>query len=74
MWDYAREGNVRKLKMSIDSGRYSAEQQTHWLKNTPLHIAVRSLQLEIVKSLLYDYQVDVSVKNSLEKSALDVAQ
>ena len=28
VWDYAKEGNVRKLKQSIESGRFEPDQPT----------------------------------------------
>lgn len=43
VWDYAKEGNLKKLRQVIDSGRFGANDQTLWSKNTPLHIAVRNL-------------------------------
>ena len=54
-WDHAKEGNVRKLKACLDQGRFEVDQQTPYLKNTALHIAVKSLQLDVVKTLIYEY-------------------
>jgi ankyrin repeat protein len=75
VWDYAKEGNVRKMKQMIDSGRFSADQGTLYLKMTPLHIAVKHLQLDVIKTLLYDYGVDPShSRNSQGKTALDLCE
>lgn len=64
VWDYAKEGNIRKLKLSLDSGRFEVDEQTMLLKNTPLHVAVRFQQLETIKTLIYDYQADPTLVNS----------
>ena len=74
IWDYARDGNIRKLKQCIDSGRFSADHQTTLLKLTPLHFAVRALQMTSVKTLIYDYQADVNLPNANGKSPLDLAR
>ena len=64
VWDYAKEGNIRKLKLSLDSGRFEVDEQTMLLKNTPLYVAVRFQQLETIKTLIYDYQADPTLVNS----------
>lgn len=64
VWDYAKEGNIRKLKLSLDSGRFEVDEQTMLLKNTPLHVAVRFQQLETIKTLIYDYQANPTLVNS----------
>lgn len=74
VWDYAKEGNVRKLTLVLDSGRFEVNEQTMRLKNTPLHVAVCSQQLEIIKTLVYDYQADPVIVNAQGKSAFDMAK
>ena len=64
VWDYAKEGNIRKLKLSLDSGRFEVDEQTMLLKNTPLHVAVRFQQLETIRNLIYDYQANPTLVNS----------
>ena len=74
IWDYARDGNVRKLKESIDTGRFAADQATLYQQMTPMHIAVKNLQLEVIKCLLYDYNIDPrAYPNSSGKTPLDLS-
>lgn len=73
VWDYARDGNVRKLKQCIDTGRFTRDQQTTFLQQTPLHFAVRAIQMEVMKTLIYDYRANPNVPNVQGKSALDLA-
>lgn len=44
------------------------------MKNTPLHLAVKSLQLDIIKLLVFDYQASPTIQNAQGKTALDLAQ
>ena len=74
VWDYAKEGNLRKLRSCIEAQRFQPDDQTKWLKNTPLHIAVKNQQLEIVKCLVYDYGSDPSVENNQGKTPMALAQ
>eukprot|EP00347_Sterkiella_histriomuscorum_P016183 403354171 len=74
VWDYAKEGNLRKLKFILDTGKFQANDQTPWNKNTALHIAVRGQQLEIIKSLIYDYNADITIENALGKTVSILAQ
>ncbi|CDW79967.1 ankyrin repeat [Stylonychia lemnae] len=73
IWDYAKEGNLRKLKLSIDSGKFEVNEQTPWRKDTPLHVAVRVQQLEVIKCLIYDYDADINIQNNLGKSPIQMA-
>ncbi|TNV86076.1 hypothetical protein FGO68_gene9698 [Halteria grandinella] len=74
VWDYARDGNVRKLRQCIELGRFEADQQTQWMKNTPLHIAVKGIKLEIIKVLVHDYSLNPNITfNSLQKTPLHLA-
>lgn len=74
VWDYAREGNIRKLKQCIDLGRFEADQQTQWLRNTPLHLAVSNLKLEVIKVLVNEYGLNPNVTfNAMQKTPLHIA-
>ena len=72
-WDYAKEGNVRKVKLMVDSGKVKVNEQTMYLKNTMLHVAVKSKQLEVIKSLIYDYNADVTLENASGKTPITLA-
>jgi len=74
VWDYAKEGNLRKLRLCIETGKFTPSDQTPWLKNTPLHLAVRNQQLDVIKCLVFDYEADPQLENSAGKSALALAQ
>lgn len=73
VWDYAKEGNLRKLRFVLDSAKFKVDDQTNWLKNTPLHIAVRNQQLEVIKMLIYDYSADIALLNTAGKTPVTMA-
>jgi len=73
IWDYARDGDLAKLKQCIQVGKYQANEQTQWLKNTPLHIALKNFQLEVVKCLIFDFAVE-QLPNGQGKTPADIVK
>jgi len=52
----------------------SADAQTPWLKNTPLHFAVKAKQVKAVKTLVWDLKADSSAKNYMDLTPKDYCQ
>ena len=61
------------MRALLDSGKVSVSEATPFLKNTPLHLAVRGQQLETIKCLIYDYDADPTIENALGKNSLMLA-
>jgi hypothetical protein len=79
IWDCAGSGATIKLdqvvkRMSFKNGVPPQDQTTFWQGMTPLMIAVKHSQLEMVKQLIVTHKVSLPPKNRANKSALDLAQ
>lgn len=72
IWDYARSGNFEKIEKLVESKVYSVNEQTTSSKITPLHAAVESRQLHMIRTLVR-LGADVKAKNAAEKTPLDIA-
>mmetsp|Transcript_21310 Transcript_21310/g.32988 ORF Transcript_21310/g.32988 Transcript_21310/m.32988 type:complete len:207 (+) Transcript_21310:710-1330(+) len=71
LWDIVKTGNVERLKQIMmkggktapPPGKYFPDTLTPWLKNSPLHAAVKAKQLEVVRFLVFDLDASVELPN-----------
>ena len=72
IWDYAKLGNLEKLKTLVITKEYSINEQTPKKKLSSLHIAVMHKQLNYIK-LLVMMGAELNIKNSSGLTPLDLA-
>ncbi|OMJ80122.1 hypothetical protein SteCoe_19721 [Stentor coeruleus] len=72
IWDYARSGDFEKIEGLIEAKVYSVNEQTVFSKITPLHAAVESRQLHMIRTLV-KLGADIKAKNITGKTPLDIA-
>ena len=75
VWDAAKAGNVERLKQLISNGDdhkpFNVGEQTPWLGNTPLHIAVKNKQLKAIKVLIWELKADNKLENYSKMNSID---
>jgi hypothetical protein len=72
IWDYAATGNIVKIKMLVNSGKCSVNEQTGKRLNSVLHVAVEKAQVICVRELMA-MGADPNIKNAAGKTPADVA-
>lgn len=78
IWDRVKQGNNHKIREYVQANNsyggklYHINSQTHFLRNTPLHIAVSSHSASTIKVVL-SLGADPLIKNSKGLSSIDYA-
>jgi len=64
VWDAGKQGNLERLLQLIgpnqadaaakEAAKHPVDEPSPWLKNTPLHLAVKAKQVKAVKLLIWD--------------------
>jgi ankyrin repeat protein len=67
IWDSAKAGNVERLTQLGSK----MDETTAWTKNTPLHIAVKNIQIKAVKTLVWDLKANTKALNANESTPID---
>ena len=81
VWDAAKLGHAERLKQLIGASpteaavlgtaKPSVDAATPWLRNTPLHLAVKSKQVKAVKVLVWDLQANTKAENANNSTPID---
>lgn len=72
IWDYAATGNTAKIRVLVNSGKCSVNEQTVKRLNSVLHVAVEKVQVICVRELMA-MGADPNIKNAAGKTPADVA-
>jgi len=81
VWDAAKSGLADRLKQLIGASpteaavtgaaKHSVDAATPWLRNTPLHLAVKGKQVKAVKVLVWDLQANTKAENAQNSTPID---
>lgn len=73
VWDAGKQGNLERLTQLIapkeadaaakEAAKHPVDDGTPWLKNTPLHLAVKAKQVKAVKLLIWDLNANPMAQN-----------
>lgn len=82
IWDAAKNDNVERLKLLIPTpapqdlqpGKHKVNDQSPWLGNTALHMAVKFKKLKAAKCLIWDLKADAEIQNKSGYTAKDLCR
>lgn len=63
--------NPTHAEVNPDAVRFPVDFPTPWMKNTPLHIAVKNKEIKIIKALVWDLNANPEAKNGNDKTPID---